>query len=173
MKLSPHLVRTTCPTPLGDVHLAASEQGLAGLWFEGQKHLPAQLDTRTEGTGRWLRADDHPLLQRARTQLRAYFEGQLRRFDLALDLSAGSAFQQAVWNALLGIGHGRQTTYGELAQALGQAGAARAVGAAVGRNPLSIIVPCHRVLGQGGRLTGYAGGLHRKTALLQLEGLAP
>ena len=94
-------------------------------------------------------------------------------FDLPLDLSGGTPFQQAVWRALLAIPSGATTSYGALARALGSPTAVRAVGAAVGRNPISIVVPCHRVLGAGGALTGYAGGLARKQALLRLEGAPP
>ncbi len=158
------LVRTDCQTPLGRVHLAASAQGLAGLWFEDQKHLPAGLAT-------WPRDEAHPLLREAGAQLQAYFAGRLQRFELPLDLSAGTAFQQSVWQQLALIGHGQRSSYGELGRRLGRPQAARAIGAAVGRNPLSIVLPCHRVLGGDGQLTGYAGGLARKRALLALEGL--
>ena len=103
-------------------------------------------------------------------QVQAYFQGQLQAFDVPLDLSVGTAFQQAVWQALRQIPYGKTSSYLALASAMGKPSATRAVGAAVGRNPVSIIVPCHRVLGSTGRLTGYAGGLWRKQALLQLEG---
>ena len=141
-------------------------QGLCGAWFvQEQRHAPpARLFEPAQ------HAPEHPLLREAGRQLQAYFEGRLRRFELPLDLRAGTAFQQAVWQQLLQLPHGRLGRYGALAQGLGQPTAARAVGAAVGRNPVSIIVPCHRVLGSTGQLTGYAGGLWRKQALLQLEG---
>ncbi len=158
------LVQSRALTPLGPVRLAASARGLAGLWFEDQKHRPAALDS-----GQWPHDGAHALLQAAQAQLQAYFGGRLQRFDLPLDLSAGTPFQQAVWQLLQGIGHGQRCSYGELARQLGQPQAVRALGAAVGRNPLSIVVPCHRVVGHDGRLTGYAGGLHRKHALLALE----
>jgi len=103
-------------------------------------------------------------------QLRAYFAGERTSFELPLDLQGGTPFQQSVWSALLGIPRGGTTSYAALAREVGKPQAARAIGAAVGRNPVSIVVPCHRVLGTGGGLTGYAGGLERKTALLQLEG---
>jgi methylated-DNA-[protein]-cysteine S-methyltransferase len=106
----------------------------------------------------------------AQTQLAQYFAGQRQHFDLPLDLSQGSALQQLVWQALLEIAPGQTCSYGQLARRIGRPQAARAVGAAVGRNRLSIIVPCHRVIGSDGALTGYAGGLARKRALLQLEG---
>lgn len=160
------LVQTDCTTPLGPVRLAASATGLAGLWFEDQKHRPAELD------GAWPHEPGHALLREASAQLKAYFERRLQGFDLPLDLGAGTSFQQAVWQQLAQIEHGRHRSYGELGRRLGRPQAVRAVGAAVGRNPISIIVPCHRVLGQDGSLTGYAGGLARKRALLELEGLA-
>ena len=161
MKLEPLLVSTTVPTPLGPVLMAASAHGLAGLWFVGQRHMPDSTGWRTDA--------NHPVLRQTQRQLEAYFLGQRTAFDVALDLSHGTDFQQAVWQALLRIAPGHSTAYGTLAAALGKPKASRAVGAAVGRNPISILVPCHRVLGVGGQLTGYAGGLDRKRALLQLE----
>jgi len=148
-------------TPLGGVTMAATDQGLAGLWFDQQRHWP---DT----TG-WQTKDDHPALLDAAAQLRDYFAGRRSHFDMQLDLSHGTVFQQGVWQALLAIPAGETTTYGALSQRVGNPTAVRAVGAAVGRNPISVIVPCHRVLGADGSLTGYAGGLDRKTALLELE----
>lgn len=158
------LVQTDCPTPLGRMKLAASARGLCGAWFDGQTHRPPQLD------GLWPHAAGHALLAEACAQLQAYFAGRLRCFELPLDLSAGTAFQQAVWQHLAHIAHGQRCSYGELARQLGRPQAVRAIGAAVGRNPLSIVLPCHRVVGSAGQLTGYAGGLHRKRALLDLEG---
>lgn len=149
-------------SPLGGVTLAATDDGLAGLWFDLQRHLP---DMRG-----WLADDTHPVLLAAAEQLRGYFAGTRDHFDLPLDLSHGTAFQQAVWQALLAIPAGATTSYGALSLRVGKPAAVRAVGAAVGRNPISVIVPCHRVLGADGSLTGYAGGLDRKTALLTLEG---
>jgi len=162
---TPLLHTATCPSPLGPLLLAASPRGLAGAWFQGQKHWPA-------GAAEWPEDERHPLLVEAREQLAAYFDGRLARFELPLDLARGTAFQTAVWQALLAIPRGQTQTYAQLAGRLGRPQAARAVGAAVGRNPLSVIVPCHRVLGAAGALTGYAGGLERKTALLRLEGVA-
>ena len=147
-------------SPLGTLLLARTAQGLAGAWFDAQKHHPAAIDAPER--------DDDPLLQRAAEQLGAYFEGSEADFDLPLDL-LGTQFQRAVWKELLQIERGATTSYGDIARRLGTPSASRAVGAAVGRNPVSIIVPCHRVLGSGGALTGYAGGLDRKTALLRLE----
>lgn len=153
--------QTLIDTPLGRARLARTALGLAGLWFEGQWHHPGELPAPQD--------DDDPLLRDAARQLQRYFAGTLRRFDLPLDL-LGTPFQRSVWQALLGIPAGRTCGYGELARAIGAPTAARAVGAAVGRNPLSVVVPCHRVLGAGGALTGYAGGVERKRALLELEG---
>jgi methylated-DNA-[protein]-cysteine S-methyltransferase len=147
-------------TPLGRVCIARTGRGLAGLWFDGQKHHPGPLDLPEP--------DDDPLLAEAARQLAQYFAGQRSGFDLPLDLH-GTPFQQSVWQALLRIPTGRTCSYGALAQALGAPSAARAVGAAVGRNPACVLVPCHRVLGHDGSLTGYAGGVDRKRALLSLE----
>jgi methylated-DNA-[protein]-cysteine S-methyltransferase len=153
---------TRYESPMGTMLLAASERGLAGVWFVGQRHGP---DTRG-----WYEDAEHPVLRQAVAQLVEYFAGRRTAFDLPLDLQGGTPFQQSVWDALLRIPRGGTTSYAELARRLGKPQAARAIGAAVGRNPVSIVVPCHRVLGTDGTLTGYAGGLERKTALLQLEG---
>ncbi len=160
---APARVTDTHDSPLGPILLAASSRGLAGLWFQGQRHWPQASD-------RWLAQPGHPVLVQARQQLQAYFDGKLASFDLPVDLSAGTVFQSRVWEALRAIPAGHTESYAALAARIGAPRAVRAVGAAVGRNPLSIVVPCHRVLGAGGALTGYAGGLARKTALLRLEG---
>jgi len=160
-------VQARLPSPLGSIIAAASDYGLCGLWFDGQRHQPA--DTITT---RWPEAADHPVLQQAAQALDAYFngaDGADDPFDLPLDLQGGTAFQQAVWRALLKIPRGETLSYGLLSERIGNPAAVRAVGAAVGRNPVSIIVPCHRVVGANGSLTGYAGGLERKAALLKLE----
>ena len=149
-------------TPLGTMWLAASARGLAGAWFEGQKHQP--------DVSRWLLAPENPHLQQASAELQAYFSGQRTSFQVPLAAAWGTPFQQAVWKALQRIRAGRTTSYGQLAAQLKRPMASRAVGAAVGKNPWSVIVPCHRVVGAQGALTGYAGGLDRKVALLQLEG---
>jgi methylated-DNA-[protein]-cysteine S-methyltransferase len=112
----------------------------------------------------------HAVLTETRRQLDAYFAGTLLAFNLPLDLSVGTAFQNRVWQALRAIPAGITQSYAAVAARLGAPRAARAIGAAVGRNPVSIVVPCHRVLGAAGALTGYAGGLERKVALLRLEG---
>ena len=167
MKFDPSIVQTSVPSPLGSIVIAASNQGLAGLWFaENQRYLPSAIT----GSAAWPEDADHPVLQKARQQLGEYFAGQRRHFDVALDLSCGTAFQQSVWQALLGIPLSEVISYGEVSRRIGNPTAVRAVGAAVGRNPVSIIVPCHRVMGTSGALTGYGGGLERKTALLRLEG---
>lgn len=151
-------------SPLGPIRLLASRKGLAGLWFEDQRHRPAELESL------WPHQSEHPCLQQARQELDEYFRGQRRSFDLPLDWSLGTEFQQQVWQALCTIGHGQTRSYAQVAASLGRPQAARAVGLAVGRNRISIIVPCHRVLGSQGALTGYAGGLDRKRRLLTLEG---
>lgn len=166
MLYHPHTVQARASTPLGPVRLAASPAGLCGLWFEGQRHEPSRW---LQGDTAWAETDAHPLLQEAALQLQQYLGGEREAFDLPLDLSGGTPFQQDVWRALLAIGRGGTTSYGQLSHSLGRPRAVRAVGAAVGRNPLSVVVPCHRVLGADGSLTGYAGGLDRKTALLALE----
>jgi methylated-DNA-[protein]-cysteine S-methyltransferase len=162
MRNNDTISRLTVPSPLGDIIVAASGKGLLGIWFHNQRHLPDM-----QG---WVEAPQHPLLRRARQQLDEYFAGQRHAFDLPLDPSRGTAFQQSVWQALRQIPAGHTTSYGAISQQLGKPAAVRAVGAAVGRNPWSIVVPCHRVLGSTGALTGYAGGLARKSSLLQLEG---
>lgn len=151
-------------TPLGDMLLARTATGLAGAWFEGQQHHPGELA-----------APHHvndALLRNAMQQLTRYFAGEWRGFTLPLDLH-GTTFQCRVWQALQQIPAGSTLRYGDIAARIGAPTAARAVGAAVGRNPLSVIVPCHRVLGAAGALTGYAGGLERKVALLDLEQRKP
>ena len=165
MKHDPATVFTEWQGPLGAMVLAATPRGLSGVWFEGQRHGP--------DTSAWQRADDVPVLLRATAQLTAYFAGRRKAFDLTLDLGGGTAFQQRVWQALLEIAPGGTTSYGALSERIGHPAAVRAVGSAVGRNPVSVVVPCHRVIGTNGSLTGYAGGLDRKTALLALEGARP
>ena len=166
MKFDTSIVQTTFQSPLGAITIAATDKGLAGLWFEGQKHLPPELT----GYAVWPTDPSHPVLQKVSQQLTDYFAGRRAQFDVPLDLAGGTDFQQAVWQALLAIPQGRTASYGDVSVRIGKPAAVRAVGAAVGRNPVSIIVPCHRVLGADGSLTGYAGGLDRKTALLKLEG---
>ncbi len=158
---------TETPSPLGTILLRASARGLTGLYMEQHRHGPA-LEAR-EG---WTR-DDAPFAQ-VRAQLDEYFAGTRTGFDLVLDHDAigGTAFQRRVWAALGDIAYGETVSYGELARRIGQPAAVRAVGLANGRNPVSIVVPCHRVIGSGGKLTGYGGGMERKSALLALEARA-
>lgn len=161
-----HLTETvSLDSPLGPLILAATERGLSGVWFMDQRYVPSEALRKS-----WRPNPNNTVLQSASTQLMAYFSGQFRSFDLPLDLSAGTAFQQSVWQALLRIPLGQTLSYGAMAQHINKPSASRAVGAAVGRNPISIVVPCHRILGAGGQMTGYAGGLWRKEALLTLEG---
>lgn len=162
MKFDPSIVQARYASPLGPMVIAATARGVAGIWFEGQKHMPDH--------SAWPVQEDHPVLVQAIAQLDAYFKGERDTFDLPLDLQGGTAFQQSVWQALLAIPRGGTTSYGQLGARIGRPAAMRAVGAAVGRNPLSVVVPCHRVIGSNGSLTGYAGGIERKTALLRLEG---
>ncbi len=169
MKFDASIVQTQVTTPLGQMVLGATRLGLAGAWFVDQRHRPEGLDFKNVAHP-WPRDDAHPLLQGASRQLAEFFGGQRQQFDLPLDISGGTDFQQSVWRALLKIGHGHLSSYGDIARQIANPAAVRAVGSAVGRNPLGIIVPCHRVLGSNGSLTGYAGGLHRKTWLLAHEG---
>lgn len=150
---------------LGPITLAASGKGLRGLWFEGQHYFP-DLPERPF-------SPRDSVLREAQKQLREYFSGKRKTFDLSLDFSRGTPFQQSIWDALTRQPFGVSTTYSKLASQVGRANAVRAVGAAIGRNPISVIVPCHRVLGADGSLTGYAGGLERKVALLRIEGMTP
>ena len=151
-------------SPLGRMWLAGSSAGLAGVWFEGQRHFAGP-------DAAWRVDERHALLNEARRQLDGYFAGRLRRFSLPLD-TRGTTFQQAVWHAIAAVPYGDVVTYGELARRVGAAAATRAAGAATGRNPWSIVVPCHRIVGTSGALTGYAGGIARKRALLALEAQA-
>ncbi len=159
-----HLVlQRRIETPLGPLTAARSAAGLAGLWFDGQRHHPGPLSV-PEDDGQ------DAVLAATEAALTAYFSG--RPFTLPPLDPAGTAFQREVWQALTAIEPGEPATYGGLAERLGRAQAARALGAAVGRNPISILIPCHRVIGVDGSLTGYAGGLERKRALLKLESRA-
>ena len=151
-------------SPLGPMLLAGHDAGLLGVWFEQQKHFPVVAG---------LAFGDHFTITEAQAQLAAYFAGERSQFSLPLDLSNGTAFQQSVWRALLEIPCGVTISYSTLSQQISRPSAVRAVAAAVGRNPLSIVVPCHRVLGSNGSLTGYAGGVDRKAALLNLEQRKP
>jgi methylated-DNA-[protein]-cysteine S-methyltransferase len=154
------VAQATIATPLGRILLARTAKGLAGAWFEGQKHHPGPIAAPE--------MLDDELLQRAARELSEFFAGERECFEVPLDLQ-GTAFQRSVWQRLLRIAAGTTRSYGEIAKELGSSKAVRAVGSAVGRNPVSVIVPCHRVVGSDGSLTGYAGGVDRKRALLELE----
>ncbi|MTI12933.1 methylated-DNA--[protein]-cysteine S-methyltransferase [Sansalvadorimonas verongulae] len=143
--------------------LAAADNGkLCHVWFPGQKHEP--------DTSFWQRDDAAPLFAQLKQQLQEYAVGERTVFELPLNLR-GTDFQKSVWRALQMITFGQHSTYGTLAKQLGKPKASRAIGAAVGKNPIGIIIPCHRVLGSSGKLTGFAAGLDMKTRLLTLEGL--
>ena len=148
-------------SPVGPLKLVASDAGLAAVLWKDHPPARVRLENVTEGEG-------HPVLLQAERELREYFAGERQRFSVKLDF-AGTPFQRRVWNALLAIPYGETRSYGRLAREIGYPSAARAVGAANGRNPISIVVPCHRVLGSNGQLTGFAGGLGTKARLLALE----
>ena len=154
---------TTIASPIGELLLKSDGESVSGLYMH--KHKRGATPTRE-----WKR--DDAALKQSSAQLRAYFAGELREFELPL-APEGTPFQQRVWRALCDIPFGETISYGELARRIGQPTASRAVGLANGRNPISIVVPCHRVIGADGSLTGYAGGLARKDALLRLEGAVP
>lgn len=170
MKFHTSIVQSAIDSPLGVMVLAATQDGLAGTWFTDQRHRPEAMDFKNVPHA-WPRDDNHPTLKRAATQMAEFFAGQRTAFDLPLDINGGTIFQQSVWRALLKIAHGQISSYGQIARQIDNPAAVRAVGMAVGRNPLGVIIPCHRVLGADGSLTGYAGGLHRKTWLLDHEGV--
>jgi len=152
-------VHAVIDTPVGELTLVGDGHALSGLYFPDHTHHP--------GIGTFGARDDRAFIT-ARTQLAEYFAGERTEFDLPL-IPQGNEFQRSVWRLLATIPYGRTRSYGQLAATLGDVGLARAVGAANGRNPISIVVPCHRVVGRDGSLTGYAGGLHRKAFLLELE----
>lgn len=151
---------TIFPSPLGELTLAASDKGLCGLYFEDHKYWPANKSS-------WRRDDSR--FDPARSWLTNYFSGEKPGPIPALDIVTGTDFQRRIWQALRNIPSGQTQTYAEIAEAIGNPKAVRAVGAAIGRNPISIIVPCHRVVGSSGSLTGFAGGVERKRWLLQHE----
>jgi methylated-DNA-[protein]-cysteine S-methyltransferase len=165
------LHRALVTTPLGDMLALSSAEGLCALEFTGPRKRLTRLDARL---ARWL--PDHaivdresPTIRRARAWLKAYFDGDTAEVgDFPLDLR-GAAFERRVWTELLRIRPGETMSYGAIARALSTVGASRAVGLANGANPIAIIVPCHRVIGSSGSLTGYGGGLDRKRRLLDLE----
>ena len=150
-------------TPLGTMTAVATARGLAALWFDARERYAPQIGSPQENP-------DHPHVQAARRWLQAYWEGRdTGAVDVPLDLH-GTLFQRAVWRQLLRIPRGQTRTYGEVAAGVGDGAVPRATGSACGANPVGVIVPCHRVLGANGSLTGFAAGLPRKQALLQHEG---
>ncbi|MCY9829150.1 methylated-DNA--[protein]-cysteine S-methyltransferase [Vibrio chagasii] len=148
-------------SPLGTVTLQANEQGLLGVWFETHTTKPEDLGTQE---------DSFPIFQSVKDQLDRYFAGEAVQFDVPI-AAKGTPFQQSVWHALTTIPYGETWSYAQLADAIGNPKAMRAVGLANGKNPVSVIVPCHRVIGKNGKLTGYAGGVERKQRLLAIEGI--
>jgi methylated-DNA-[protein]-cysteine S-methyltransferase len=149
------------PSPVGKLTLIGSDRGLAAILWENDNPLRVRVRAAVEDR-------DHPVLLETERQLAEYFEGRRTTFSLKLD-PVGTRFQNEVWQALLAIPFGETRSYGELARQLGNPRASRAVGAANGKNPISIVVPCHRVIGSSGKLTGFAGGLEVKARLLELE----
>lgn len=178
-RLPPLIAQTRLDTPLGPMTAAVTALGLCGLWFDDERHHPGPLDAPED--------PDHPWLRQTARLLAAYFDGwqapgspltalgalQAASDRLPLDLRSGTPFQQAVWQLLATLATAERPSYQELADrlapVLGRRTSPRAVGSAVGRNPVTLLVPCHRVVGRDGSLTGYAGGLPRKQALLQWE----
>ncbi|CAH7012777.1 Methylated-DNA--protein-cysteine methyltransferase [Vibrio chagasii] len=148
-------------SPLGTVTLQANEQGLLGVWFETHTTKPEDLG---------IQEDSFPIFQSVKDQLDRYFAGEAIHFDVPI-AAKGTPFQQSVWHALTTIPYGETWSYAQLADAIGNPKAVRAVGLANGKNPVSVIVPCHRVIGKNGKLTGYAGGVERKQRLLAIEGI--
>jgi methylated-DNA-[protein]-cysteine S-methyltransferase len=151
-------------SPHGRMLLVADDNALTGVSFAGQKYAPRVAKD-------WQRDASHAPLAKAKRELAEYFAGRLKRFSVRL-APRGTPFQRKVWKAIAGVGFGRTIPYAELARRAGRPGSARAAGAATGRNPIGIIVPCHRIVGSNGALTGYAGGLAKKRALLELEARA-
>jgi len=157
--MKPKTYFTEFSSPIGTIQLRGTDGALTGVFMETQRHEPVRPDDAGQDAGP---------LREARCELEEYFAGERREFSLALE-PAGTDFQMRVWQALRAIPYGATISYGELAQRIENPRAVRAVGLANGRNPLSIIVPCHRVIGANGTLTGYGGGLERKRFLLALE----
>jgi len=155
------LARKRVDSPVGKLELIASDKGLVAILWENDRPGRVRLSERVE-------EEQHPILAKTEQQLGEYFAGTRKEFSVPLDMR-GTPFQKNVWEALLSIRFGETRSYGQLANQLGNPRATRAVGAANGRNPLSIIVPCHRIIGSSGKLTGFAGGLDAKAFLLNLE----
>ena len=162
---SPEFTQSVVASPIGPLTLVAAGGALAGVYMDAQRHLPGTVAQAAPASQDG--PDAAPLAAAAR-QLTEYFAGQRTEFDLPLEM-AGTDFQRRVWAALREIPYGETVSYGELASGLGKASASRAVGLANGKNPFAVVVPCHRVVGSDGSLTGYGGGLDRKRFLLALE----
>lgn len=148
-------------SPFGDMLIVATSDALVGLYFVGQKYFPRRDDA-------WQHSRDIAPVRQTMSELDRYFAGERVRFTVPL-APYGSVYQRAIWKAISSVAHGETISYGELARRAGYPGNARAAGAATGQNPIGIIVPCHRIIGANGSLTGYAGGLDKKRALLALE----
>ena len=148
-------------SPMGRMLIVASDEGLNGLYFIDQKYY-------REVEPDWVRGEKHPVVRQTAREMKEYFGGKRKEFDVPL-APEGTPFQAEVWKAISSVRYGNTITYSELARRAGHPDAIRAAGTATGRNPITIIVPCHRIIGADGSLTGYAGGLHRKRALQELE----
>jgi methylated-DNA-[protein]-cysteine S-methyltransferase len=155
------IFHTTIENTLGRILLVSDGSALTGLFFRDGKHHP-------EFGPEWRSAPDHPIFQMVESQLTEYLSGKRRRFEIPCSLQ-GTPFQKSVWTAIGTITFGATASYRDIAKKVGNSKSARAVGTSAGRNPISVIIPCHRVIGQNGSLTGYGGGLERKRVLLELE----
>ena len=156
---------STIKSPVGDLMLVGDASDLIGLYFFACDHIPA-------ASNQWSLKPKHPVLQQAAAQLDEYFAGKRTRFSIPLRLT-GTDFQEKVWQEIALIPYGQTISYSELAERAGAPQAVRAAGTTTGRNPVSIIVPCHRVMGKNGSMTGFAGGLEKKRYLLELENSIP
>jgi len=156
-----NLYYKTTPSPVGELKIIASDKGLIAILWENDNPDRVRTDSLIENK-------NHPLLSETEKQLKSYFEGHLKTFSVPLEF-IGTEFQKKVWHALRTIPYGETRSYGQIAQQIDHPKAVRAVGAANGKNPISIITPCHRVIGANGKLTGFAGGLETKAYLLKLE----
>ncbi len=154
--------KTDYNSPLGNITLCSDGSNLVGVWFEGQKYFASTVKEMTEN-------DTLPIFSNVKNWLDRYFAGKNPKISELSLAPAGNEFRQTVWKLLCEIPYGQTTTYGEIAKRLGKPMSAQAVGGAVGHNPISIIIPCHRVVGKNGNLTGYAGGIDKKIKLLEHE----
>ena len=162
MKEGKHFAYKDMASPVGTIRLIATADGLAAILWEGEDYARTKLPVAE-------RNDTHAILVQAERQLEEYFDKKRTSFDIPLDMQ-GTAFQIRVWEALLDIPYGSTKTYGDLARLMGDIKTVRAVGGALNKNPISIVVPCHRIVGAEGKLVGFAGGLENKSILLDLEG---